>query len=200
MTFPRLRQLVIASETTDTIDTLKNVFGLDAPFPDPGVAEFGLVNGVFAIGDQFLEVVVPTVETAPRLRRLRRSNDCAAALAEWAAPCIDSLIARHGAWRWGGPDWRQRSAVGRLVGAELTSPDPVRLMARWASALGAAGSGNALKMDDGDIVFSKGEAERLVAFDLSLPDADRVLAQAREAGLEVDGRSVWVAGVEMRLG
>tara|TARA_R110002020_G_scaffold105961_1_gene246756 strand:+ start:8424 stop:9194 length:771 start_codon:yes stop_codon:yes gene_type:complete len=238
MTFPRLRQLVIASETTDTIDTLKNVFGLDAPFPDPGVAEFGLVNGVFAIGDQFLEVVVPTVETAPAARFMARSGpggymaifeveDLAATRARvdrlgirrvWDID-LEDIAASHlhpadlggaivsvdqpkpaGEWRWGGPDWRQRSAVGRLVGAELTSPDPVRLMARWASALGAAGSGNALKMDDGDIVFSKGEAERLVAFDLSLPDADRVLAQAREAGLEVDGRSVWVAGVEMRLG
>jgi hypothetical protein len=238
MTFPRLRQLVIASETTDTIDTLKAVFGLDAPFPDPGVAEFGLVNGVFAIGDQFLEVVVPTVETAPAARFMKRGGpggymaifeveDLAATRARvdtlgirrvWDID-LEDIAASHlhpadlggaivsvdqpkpaGEWRWAGPDWRQRSAVGRLIGAELTSPDPTRLMARWASALGAGGSGNALKMDDGDIVFSKGEAERLVAFDLSLPDADRVLAQAREAGLEVDGRSVWVAGVEMRLG
>ena len=74
MTFPRLRQLVIASETTDTIDTLKTVFALGEPFPDPGVAEFGLVNGVFAIGDQFLEVVVPTVETAPAARFMARGG------------------------------------------------------------------------------------------------------------------------------
>ena len=54
-------------------------------------------------------------------------------------------------------------------------------------------------MDDGDIVFSQGDVERLVAFDLSLADGDDVLARAKEAGLEVDGRSVRVAGVEMRL-
>ncbi|KCZ60166.1 hypothetical protein [Hyphomonas chukchiensis] len=237
MPFPRLRQLVIASETTDTIDTLKTVFGLDAPFPDPGVAEFGLVNGVFAIGDQFLEVVVPTVETAPAARFMARGGpggymaifeveDLAATRARvdtlgirrvWDID-LEDIAASHlhpadlggaivsvdqpkpaGEWRWGGPDWRRRSTVGRLIGAELTSPDPIRLMARWASALGAEGSGNALKMDDGDIVFSQGDVERLVAFDLSLPDGEAVLARAREAGLDVDGRSVRVAGVEMRL-
>ncbi|MBU2085531.1 MAG: hypothetical protein KJ801_15895, partial [Alphaproteobacteria bacterium] len=104
-----------------------------------------------------------------------------------------------GEWRWAGPDWRHRSVVGRLTGAELTSPDPMRLMARWASALGAGGSGNSLEMDDGDIVFSQGDVERLVSFDLSLPDSEAVLARATDAGLEVDGRSVRVAGVEMRL-
>ncbi|KCZ92971.1 VOC family protein [Hyphomonas johnsonii] len=74
MTLPRLRQLVIASETNDTIDTLKDVFGLGEPFPDPGVGEFGLVNGVFAIGDQFLEVVVPVAETAPAARFIARGG------------------------------------------------------------------------------------------------------------------------------
>ena len=238
MTFPRLRQLVIASETTDTIDTLKDVFGLEAPFPDPGVGEFGLVNGVFAIGDQFLEVVVPVTETAPAARFMARGGpggymaifeveDIAATRARvdglgirrvWDIDLKD-ISASHlhpadlggaivsvdqprpaGEWRWGGPDWRARSTVGRLTGAELTSPDPMRLMARWAGALGATGSGYALKMDDGDIVFTKGETERLVAFDLSLPGVPGILERAKAAGLDVDGQSVFVAGVEMRLG
>lgn len=71
---PRLRQLVIASETTDTIDVLREVLELGAPYVDPGVKEFGLTNGVFAIGDQFLEVVVPEVETAPAQRFLNRGG------------------------------------------------------------------------------------------------------------------------------
>ena len=76
----------------------------------------------------------------------------------------------------------------------------MRLMARWAGALGAKGSGYALEMDDGKIVFTRGETDRLVAFDLSLPDVPVILERAKAAGLDVDGRSVWVAGVEMRLG
>jgi len=71
---PRLRQLVLASETTETIDVLRDVLGLDAPYVDPGVKEFGLTNGVFAIGDQFLEVVVPEVETGPAQRFLNRGG------------------------------------------------------------------------------------------------------------------------------
>lgn len=74
MTLPRLRQLVIASEATETIDQLKDVLGLEAPYVDPGVKEFGLTNGVFAIGDQFLEVVVPEVDSAPAQRFIKRGG------------------------------------------------------------------------------------------------------------------------------
>ena len=229
---------MIASETTDTIDTLKDVFGLEAPFADPGVGEFGLVNGVFAIGDQFLEVVVPVTKTAPAARFMTRGGsggymaifeveDIAVTRARvdglgirrvWDIDLTD-ISASHlhpadlggaivsvdqprpaGEWRWGGPDWRARSTLGRLTGAALTSPDPMRLMARWAGALGVGGSGHTLQMDDGDIVFREGEAERLVAFDLSLSDVPGSLERAKAAGLTVDGQSVWVAGVEIRLG
>ena len=72
---PRLRQLVIAANSLDTADTLRDVLGLGDPFPDKGVAEFGLVNAVFAIGDQFLEVVVPTVDKAPARRFIDRGGE-----------------------------------------------------------------------------------------------------------------------------
>jgi hypothetical protein len=38
---------------------LQQVLGLGEPFRDPGVAEFGLQNGVLPIGEGFLEVVSP---------------------------------------------------------------------------------------------------------------------------------------------
>ena len=75
MSPPRLRQLVIAANSLDTADTLQSVLGLGEPFPDPGVGEFGLVNAVFAIGDQFLEVVVPTAGTAPAQRFIDRGGE-----------------------------------------------------------------------------------------------------------------------------
>ncbi|MEM7768468.1 MAG: hypothetical protein AAF253_13435 [Pseudomonadota bacterium] len=71
----RLRQLVIAAETLDTADTLRAVLGLGEPFPDPGVAAFGLVNAVFALGDQFLEVVGPTTDDAPARRFIQRGGE-----------------------------------------------------------------------------------------------------------------------------
>jgi hypothetical protein len=57
----RLRQaVVVAAELEPVAVALRAELGLGEPFRDPGVAEFGLVNAVFAIGDCFLEVVSPT--------------------------------------------------------------------------------------------------------------------------------------------
>lgn len=71
---PRLRQLVIASDTINTANQLQQLLSLGEPFADPGVAEFGLDNAVFAIGDQFLEVVIPHTPTAPAQRFLDRQG------------------------------------------------------------------------------------------------------------------------------
>ena len=59
MDLPRIRQLVFASANAEDIERLRHVLDLGTGFVDPGVAVFGLTNGVFALGDQFLEVVVP---------------------------------------------------------------------------------------------------------------------------------------------
>ena len=58
MTRLRLRQLVIASESLETADQLREVLDLGEPYADPGVAEFGLENAVFAIGNQFMALLV----------------------------------------------------------------------------------------------------------------------------------------------
>ncbi|MHA7898541.1 MAG: hypothetical protein ACX94B_01675 [Henriciella sp.] len=60
MTLPRIRQLVFASNDHADIERLRHILALGPGFVDPGVNVFGLTNGVFALGDQFLEVVVPT--------------------------------------------------------------------------------------------------------------------------------------------
>ncbi|MCA8901642.1 MAG: VOC family protein [Hyphomonas sp.] len=75
MTVPRLRQLVIAANSLETADAVREVLGLGEPFPDPGVGEFGLVNAVFALGDQFLEVIVPVTEKAPGRRFIDRFGE-----------------------------------------------------------------------------------------------------------------------------
>ncbi len=75
MSLPRLRQLVIAARTLDVARQLQAVLGLGDGFDDPGVREFGLLNRVHAIGDQFLEVVVPVVDTAPAARFIARGGE-----------------------------------------------------------------------------------------------------------------------------
>ena len=62
-----------------------------------------------------------------------------------------------------------------------------------------SGGEDGLALDDGTLRFVPGEADRLVAFDLALPDVPGILERAKAAGLKVDGNSAWVAGVEMRL-
>jgi len=56
----RLRQAVFVAAELEPVETaLREALGLGPPFRDPGVAEFGLVNAVFALGDCFLEVISP---------------------------------------------------------------------------------------------------------------------------------------------
>lgn len=74
MTLPRIRQLVFASRETEDIERLRHVLGLGTGFVDPGVRAFGLTNGVFALGDQFLEVVVPIEDKTAAGRFLDRTQ------------------------------------------------------------------------------------------------------------------------------
>jgi len=60
VTAMRIRQIVFAAaQLPHNATRLAELFGMDAPFRDPGVAEFGLDNAVFVFGDQFIEIVSP---------------------------------------------------------------------------------------------------------------------------------------------
>jgi hypothetical protein len=74
----RLRQAVVAAADLDpVVEQLRDVLSLDEPFNDDGVSYFGLRNAVFAIGDQFLEVVSPVQEGTAAGRLIeRRGGDC----------------------------------------------------------------------------------------------------------------------------
>ena len=73
----RLRQVcLIARELDPVVAQLKDVFGLDVCYIDPAVAEYGLVNSLLPVGNQFLEVVVPVEEGTAGGRYLdRRGGD-----------------------------------------------------------------------------------------------------------------------------
>jgi hypothetical protein len=72
----RLRQAVLVAAELEPVETaLREALGLAEPFRDPGVAEFGLVNAVFALGDCFLEVVSPVREETAAGRYLARHGD-----------------------------------------------------------------------------------------------------------------------------
>jgi Glyoxalase-like domain len=74
----RLRQAVLATAELEPVaSALQAELGLPEPFRDPGVAQFGLSNAVFALGDCFLEVVSPARAGTAAARYLqRRGGDC----------------------------------------------------------------------------------------------------------------------------
>src|SRR5271166_1278899 len=73
----RLRQgVLVAADLEPVASALRAALGLEEPFRDPGVGEFGLENVVFALGDCFLEVVSPTrADTAAGRYLSRRGGD-----------------------------------------------------------------------------------------------------------------------------
>jgi hypothetical protein len=74
----RLRQAALVARDLDAaIADVRRHLDVDACFRDPGVAEFGLHNALFRVGDQFLEVVSPvtTGTTAGRLLD-KMGGDC----------------------------------------------------------------------------------------------------------------------------
>lgn len=69
----RLRQIaLVARELEPVVQQLEAVLGLKVAYRDPGVAIFGLVNAVFPVGGEFLEVVQPVREDASAARYLKR--------------------------------------------------------------------------------------------------------------------------------
>ncbi len=74
---PRLRQVALVTNDRALVEKqLQAAFGWADPFHDPGVAEFGLHNAVFAAGDTFVEVLSPTrPDTTAGRYRQRREGD-----------------------------------------------------------------------------------------------------------------------------
>jgi hypothetical protein len=69
----RLRQAVIVAEQIEPLAAaLQSALGLQEPFRDPGVGQFGLNNVVFALEDCFLEVISPVQPDTAAGRYLER--------------------------------------------------------------------------------------------------------------------------------
>src|SRR5688500_8424687 len=175
---PRLRQAVLAANDLDAmVARLRSELDLGDPFADPAVAYFGLQNAVFAIGDQFLEVVSPVKENTAAGRLLdRREGDCGymamlqvedvgaargrareLGVREVFEVALDDIVEAHlhpadmrgaivsvsqpepaGKWRWGGPEWRERSVPGEIVGMTVGVADPAATRERWEAVAGGS--------------------------------------------------------------
>jgi len=233
----RLRQAVlVAGELEPVASALRDALGLGEPFRDPGVAEFGLRNVVFALGDCFLEVISPAQPATAAGRYLdRRGGDGgymvifdledlegARARAEqlgvrvvWQIDLpdisgthlhpadMDGAIVSldesrpYGTWRWGGPEWTERTgggAPGRLAGITVAVSDPAAVAARWAQVLGVPFSGAeqpTLQLDGAEVrlVAAQDDGARgLVEIAVQLP-----------SGLRGGRTEIELGGVLLRL-
>jgi hypothetical protein len=241
----RLRQIALVAEKLEpAVAELCAVLGVEVCYRDPGVAEFGLVNALMPIGDQFLEVVSPKQPdtTAGRLLARRggdggymvilQTDDLARARRRveergvrivWQIALPDvSTIHLHprdlgGAivsldqplppesWRWGGPAWQQhvrRDSVSRIAGATLEARDPDAMAGRWAEILSLPkNSARELALEDATLRFvpagERGEGVR--GFTVATRDRARVLAAARERGLDTTSDTIVACGSEITL-
>jgi len=117
---------------------------------------------------------------------------------------IDAMKPRE-SWRWGGPDWPQRSrtdVVSRIAGATVQAADPDAMAARWAEVLAVPRVGRELELEDGRIRFVRdvdGRGDGVAGFDLEVRDERHVAAAASERGLALRDGEVHVGGVVVRL-
>ena len=91
---PRLRQVVLVAADFDRVcQELETALPIRAPYNDPGVAEFGLRNAVYEVGDTFLEVVSPVRDGTTAGRYLDKHGGGAGYMAIFQVD--DAAVARQ---------------------------------------------------------------------------------------------------------
>jgi hypothetical protein len=102
----------------------------------------------------------------------------------------------YGTWRWGGPEWTEKTgngAPGRLAGVTLAVSDPVATAARWGGVLGVpvdADGGTQLHMGGSAVVFEH-------AADVA-SEGLREIAVELPGGLPGGAPEVEIGGVRLR--
>jgi len=123
---------------------------------------------------------------------------------------MDGDQAADGPWHPAGGNWKSAVRLERtaaMVGAELQSPDPGALAARWGEILhhpvtaGAAG-GPEIVLDNATLRFVEivdGRPEGLGGVDIRAADGAGILAAAEARGLAATGDCVMICGTRFRL-
>jgi hypothetical protein len=232
----RLRQAVlVASELEPVSSALQAALGLPEPFRDPGVAEFGLTNAVFAIGDCFLEVISPSASETAAGRYLARHGGDGGYMAIFDLEDLEGARARaaqsdirtiwqidlpdisgthlhpadmrgaivsldrsdpYGTWRWGGPEWTQRTgkgAAGRLAGLTIAVDDPDTVAARWARVLGVPLEGETPR----SLALEGARVSFVLAEGIAQEGLSEILIEDSPA-LKAGGQALEIGGVRIR--
>jgi hypothetical protein len=128
----RLRQVALAARDLAAAARRLEDAGLRDPFRDRGVAEFGLVNVVYAVGDTFLEVVAPDRDDTAAGRWLDRVGaDLAGYMALVQVGDLDATRARaeelgvRAVWSVDLDDIRATHLHPKDIGAVVSIDQPV---------------------------------------------------------------------------
>jgi hypothetical protein len=138
MSLPRLRQVaLVAADLDAACARIEDEIGLHDPFRDPGVAEFGLTNAVYELGDTFLEVVSPAAEGTTAGRYLERRGGDAGYMALFQVADTERTRRRVSAlglrivWQADLPDISGTHLHPQDVGGAIVSFDTPAAPASW---------------------------------------------------------------------
>jgi hypothetical protein len=136
-----LRQVALVARDCDQVaGELRGAFGWPAPFRDPGVGQFGLINAVFTVGDTFVEVVAPVQPGTTAGRYLERRGGDGGYMAIFQVPDVAAARRRVAdlgvrmVWSTDLPDiagthLHPRDVPGAIVSLDWAAPDQSW---RWA--------------------------------------------------------------------
>ena len=123
--------------------------------------------------------------------------------------CVPDDSAPDGEWIPAGRNWRphvRTDRVSAIVAAEIQSPDPQRLAARWSEIaeipLSAGDHGYEIELENATIRFVEamdGRPEGLGGIDVRTTDRRAVAAAAAQLGQRVDGDTIMLCGTRIRL-
>lgn len=134
----RLRQVaLVAADLDPVVRSLTEELGVGVVFRDPGVAEFGLHDALFVLGDTFLEVVAPIREGTTAGRYLERRGGDGGYMVILQCDDLDAERARVAdlgvrvVWKIDLPDMRGTHLHPADVGGAILSLDSADPPGSW---------------------------------------------------------------------
>ena len=134
----RLRQVaLVATHLDSAISELSTALDTDVIYRDPGVAEFGLHNALFCIGDQFIEIVSPIQENTTAGRLIEKRGGDGGYMAIYDTDNVDELVANAKSkgvrfvWEGSIPGIRGHHMHPRDTSGTLVSIDQTDIPGEW---------------------------------------------------------------------
>lgn len=177
----RLRQVALVARDLDAaITDVRKHLDVDVCFRDPGVAEFGLHNALFRIGDQFLEIVSPITSGTTAGRLLDKLGGDCGYMALYEVDDLDTRMEHlatlgvRTVWQGDFRQIRGRHLHPKDTGGTLVSIDQPESPGEWLWG------GPAWRNEQPSRV-----ASALVDVTLASSDPARLRARWRELGIDV---------------